>query len=102
VFKTADGVLRDLHRRRQSRDAGRHVELTEDIPSDTPTPFESTRWKQNLDILRAAILSLPRQERLVLMMHRLFASYIRELASRWIKKLCIDRTEYRRNEHILM
>lgn len=59
VFKTADGVLRDLHRRRQSRDAGRHVELTEDIPSDTPTPFESTRWKQNLDVGRQEVLESP-------------------------------------------
>lgn len=80
VFKTADGVLRDLHRRRRSRDAGRHVELTEDIPSDTPTPFESTRWKQNLDLLRAAILSLPRQERLVLMMHRVEGRKLTEIA----------------------
>ncbi len=80
VFKTADGVLRDRYRRRQSRDAGRHVELTEDIPSDTPTPFESTRWKQNLDLLRAAVLGLPRQERLVLMMHRVEGRKLIEIA----------------------
>ncbi|MFY8141455.1 MAG: RNA polymerase sigma factor [Caulobacter sp.] len=80
VFKTADGVLRDLYRRRRVRDADRHVELTDDIPSDTPTPFDSARWRQNLDRLRAAILTLPRQERLVLMMHRIEGRKLTEIA----------------------
>lgn len=62
------------------RDADRHVELTDDIPSDTPTPFDSARWRQNLDRLRAAILTLPRQERLVLMMHRIEGRKLTEIS----------------------
>lgn len=80
VFKTADGVLFDLYRRRKTRSAGQHVELTEDIATDTPNPFELTRWKQNADLLRSAIKSLPREERLVLMLHRIEGQKLTDIA----------------------
>lgn len=80
VFKTADGVLYDLYRRQKSRSARQHVELTDEIAAETPTPFDLMRWKQNATLLQAAILSLPRQERLVLMLHRIEGQKLTEIA----------------------
>ncbi|MBB3870888.1 RNA polymerase sigma factor [Brevundimonas mediterranea] len=82
VFKTAQGVLIDLYRRRRSRDADRHVELDDDLVSDGLTPFEAVRWKQNAELLRAAILSLPREERLVLMLHNIEGERLTYVAHR--------------------
>lgn len=80
VFKTADAVVYDLYRRRISRSAGQHVELTEDIAAETPTPFDLMRWKQNAALLQAAIRSLPREERMVLMLHRIEGQKLTEIA----------------------
>jgi len=70
VFKTADSVLHDLYRRRRRRESDQHVELSEQLPGEGPTPFDELRWRQNGERLRQAIRKLSPQERLVLMMHR--------------------------------
>lgn len=80
VFKTADGVLFDLYRRQRSRSAGQHIELSDDIAAETPTPFDLMRWKQNVTLLQSAIRSLPREERLVLMLHRIEGQKLTDIA----------------------
>ena len=70
VFKTADSVARDLRRRRLGRGGDRHVEVSDDLAHDAPSPFDEVRWQQNADLLRRAIASLTRDQRMVLMMHR--------------------------------
>jgi RNA polymerase sigma factor (sigma-70 family) len=70
VFKTADSVLRDLYRRRRSRASDAHTEISEVLASDTPSPFDEVRWRQNVELIRAAIRQLPPAERRVLLQHR--------------------------------
>lgn len=70
VFKTADSVLHDLYRRQRSRDQDAHVELPEALASSSPSPFDEVRWRRNVDLLKRAIAGLNREERLVLMLHR--------------------------------
>ena len=82
VFKTADSVARDLRRRRMGRGGDRHVELPEDLADEGPSPFDELRWQQNADLLRRAIASLPREQRLVLMMHRVEGLTLVEIAAR--------------------
>lgn len=82
VFKTADSVLRDLHRRRRRRAGDQHVELPDDLAQDGPSPFDELRWRQNAALLRAAIASLSRDERMVLMMHRVEGLKLVEIAQR--------------------
>lgn len=82
VFKTAQGVLIDLYRRRKSHDADHHVSLDEDLVSQTVNPFEAVRWKQNAERLRTAIFSLSREERLVLMLHNIEGERLTDVAHR--------------------
>lgn len=82
VFKTADSVARDLRRRRLGRGGDRHVELPDDLPHDAPSPFDEVRWQQNADLLRRAIIALPREQRMVLMMHRVEGLTLVEIAER--------------------
>lgn len=82
VFKTADSVVRDLHRRRQSRAGGRHVELPDDLAREDPSPFDELRWRQNAVLLRRAIAALSREERMVLMMHRVEGLKLVEIAEK--------------------
>ncbi|WP_299175351.1 sigma-70 family RNA polymerase sigma factor [uncultured Brevundimonas sp.] len=82
VFKTADSVVRDLHRRRQSRAGGHHVELPEDLAREDPSPFDELRWRQNAVLLRRAIAALSREERMVLMLHRVEGLKLTEIAAR--------------------
>ncbi len=87
VFKTADSVARDLRRRRLGRGGDRHVELPEDLAHEGPSPFDEVRWQQNADLLRSAIAALPRDQRLVLMMHRVEGLTLVEIAARTRKPL---------------
>lgn len=82
VFKTADSVVRDLHRRNMSRAGGLHIELPEDLAQEEPSPFDELRWRQNVILLRRAVASLSRQERMVLMMHRVEGLKLIEIAER--------------------
>ncbi|MDG2527218.1 RNA polymerase sigma factor [Caulobacter endophyticus] len=82
VFKTADSVVRDLRRRRLGRGGDRHVELPDDLAHDAPSPFDEVRWQQNADLLRRAIASLTREQRMVLMMHRVEGLTLVEIAER--------------------
>ena len=82
VFKTADSVVRDLYRRRQSRSGDRHVELPEDLAQEDPSPFDELRWRQNAVLLRRAIAALSRDERMVLMLHRVEGLKLVEIAER--------------------
>ena len=70
VFRTADSVARDAWRRSRTR-GGEHAELTENEASDTPTPFEEVRWRENARSLQAALAALPPRRRKVLMLHRI-------------------------------
>lgn len=82
VFKTADSVARDLRRRRMGRGGDRHVEVPDDLANDAPSPFDEVRWQQNADLLRRAIGGLPRDQRLVLMMHRIEGLTLVEISER--------------------
>lgn len=82
VFKTADSVARDLHRRRLGRGGDRHVEVPDDLAHDAPSPFDEVRWQQNADLLRRAIASLTRDQRAVLMLHRIEGMTLVEIAAR--------------------
>lgn len=82
VFKTADSVLHDLYRRRRSRDYGAHVELPDGLASHAPSPFDEIRWRRNADLLKRAIAGLTREERLVLMMHRIDGMKLTEISQK--------------------
>ncbi|UDF05231.1 RNA polymerase sigma factor [Asticcacaulis sp. AND118] len=82
VFKTADSVMRDLYRRRRRRESDQHVELSDNLPEDAPTPFDELRWRQNADLLRQAIRKLTPQERLVLMLHRVEGLKLNEISQK--------------------
>lgn len=82
VFKTADSVIRDLYRLRRRREGDQHVELTDNLPEDAPTPFDELRWRQNAEILRQAIRKLSSQERLVLMLHRVEGLKLTEISQK--------------------
>lgn len=71
VFKTADSVLHDLYRRRRSRHDGDHDEIPDHLAAEQPSPFDELRWRQNADLLRAAIAQLPTPERRVLLQSRI-------------------------------
>ncbi|MFT4076169.1 MAG: RNA polymerase sigma factor [Asticcacaulis sp.] len=82
VFKTADSVLHDLYRRRRSHNYGAHVELPEELAARTPSPFDELRWRRNVDLLKRAIAGLNREERLVLMMHRVEGRKLTEISQK--------------------
>ncbi len=82
VFKTADSVLNDLYRRRRSRHSGAHDELPEDLATERPSPFDELRWRQNADLLRAAIAKLPPPERRVLLQSRVEGLSLDEISRR--------------------
>ena len=82
VFKTADSVARDLRRRRMGRGGDRHVEMSDDLAHDAPSPFDELRWQQNADLLRRAIAALTREQRMVLMMHRIEGLTLVEISER--------------------
>jgi RNA polymerase sigma-70 factor (ECF subfamily) len=71
LFKVADSVVLDRHRRSQARGGQGHTELPDSLASTAPSPFAQVRWKQNLDVVRAAVNSLPPAQRRVLLLHRL-------------------------------
>lgn len=71
IFKTADSVLNDLYRRRRARHSNAHDELPQDLAAERPSPFDEVRWRQNADLLRAAIAKLPPAERRVLLQSRI-------------------------------
>jgi RNA polymerase sigma factor (sigma-70 family) len=82
VFKAADSVVRDRHRRHVSRSGDQHVEISETLPQDGPSPFEALRWRQNADLLRRAISTLNRDERMVLMLHRVEGLKLTEISEK--------------------
>lgn len=80
VFRTADSVLRDRYRRHKSHQREHHIEVPHDLAAPSPSPFDEVRWRQNADALRKAIAGLNRQERLVLLMHRIEGHKLTEIA----------------------
>lgn len=82
VFKTADSVLHDLYRRRRARHSAEHDELSEHLPAERPSPFDEVRWRQNADMLRAAIAKLPTPERRVLLQSRIEGLSLDEISRR--------------------
>jgi len=80
VFKTADSVMRDLYRRQKVRGAGAHAEITHDLAAEQPSPFDTLRWRQNMDRVRNAIARLPAGERRVLLQNRIEGLTLSEIA----------------------
>lgn len=82
VFKTADSVLRDLYRRRRTRESEAHIELPEALATERPSPFDEVRWRQNANLIRQAIGRLPPAERRVLLQHRVEGHSLADIAQR--------------------
>ncbi|CAL4869553.1 hypothetical protein MMA231_03845 (plasmid) [Asticcacaulis sp. MM231] len=82
VFKTADSVLRDLYRRRRTRESETHIELPEALATERPSPFDEVRWRQNADLIRQAIGRLPPAERRVLLQHRVEGRSLADISQR--------------------
>jgi RNA polymerase sigma factor (sigma-70 family) len=80
LYRIADSVVLDRHRRSQARGGKGHVELPETLASTAPSPFSQVRWKQNLEVIRAAVNGLPPMQRRILLLHRLEEMSLQEIS----------------------
>jgi RNA polymerase sigma factor (sigma-70 family) len=70
LFRMADHLAID-HLRAQERHAQRHVELpSEDMPSLAPSPEVIAESRQQVEILRRAVLELPERCREAFLLHK--------------------------------
>jgi RNA polymerase sigma-70 factor (ECF subfamily) len=73
LFKTALNLIREHFRRQNSRARRDHLLLggSHDPTGDFPTPERTLEWRQSVDLMREALLELPRAEREAFVRHRL-------------------------------
>lgn len=81
VFQTAASVLVDHVRRRSSRHADAHVEFDPDRDSETDfDPEHILASRQDLQVVRKALLALPERTRTIFIMYRLEGKSLGEVA----------------------